>query len=179
MRPDILTLYEKFLLLSIPNPFTLSDIDTRLKTKYFAEEVDLDQFEGLKKDPYAHYESIVKAYTFRDERGFNQLEKLNPSEYLSSEEINLLINSDDNIYMSGGTTQGTSFLLALETNIFGGIKKESMVLGNEEFEDYLKALYLTGYIDLEDDFLLQKAHERYRKGNVLKYFGYTQGESTF
>ena len=179
---DIHKLYEKYLTLNIPNPFTLKDIECLYKQKYFAKEVSIECFAGLRRDPHANFDTVVKAYIFRDERGIKELLKLNPDEYLECYKpngINSIINSEDNIYMSGGTMQGMSFLLALETSIFCGIEEENMKLGNEEFEDYLKALYLAGYIQFEDDLLIERAYQRYRDGYTLKWYGLTDGESTF
>ncbi|WCF06308.1 pyruvate kinase [Paenibacillus thiaminolyticus] len=182
MQLDIKALYEKFLLTNIPNPFTLKDIDNRLKTKYYAEEVDLDKFDGLKKDSHANFDTIVKAYTFKDERGLKELLKLNPDEDLDCyipNGFHYLLNSNDNEFLSGATEKGMSFVLSLESSIFMGIEESDMVLGNERFEDYLKALYLTEYIQFEDDPWIEKAHKRYKEGFTLRWYGLTDGESIF
>ncbi|GAC44456.1 hypothetical protein PPOP_3862, partial [Paenibacillus popilliae ATCC 14706] len=85
---------------------------------------------------------------------------------------------DDQVYMSGGTTQIGTKLLSLETKIFMGIDEENAVLGNVKFESYLKALYLVGYIQFENDSLIEKARQRYREGYMLQRFGPQIGNST-
>ncbi|NOJ74127.1 pyruvate kinase [Paenibacillus alvei] len=162
MKLDISLLYEKFLSINISNPFYLSEIDARLKTKYSAEELDVSKFDDLKKDPYANYDTIVKAYTIHDSRVIEKLVSLNPPGSITPEVINFLINSSDGIYYSGSTIQGMSNLLGLEASIFGGIKEEDMVLGNGSFEEYLIFLYLLEYIDLGDDILLKETREYYK-----------------
>ncbi|WII37329.1 pyruvate kinase [Paenibacillus thiaminolyticus] len=182
MQLDVTTLYEKYLALHIPNPFTLRDIDERLKTAYYAEEADLRRYESLRSDPDAYFETAVKAYTFRDRRGIEQLLKLNPDNSLHSYRPNgfhYIINSEDGIHPCGGTRQGMSYMLSLENGIFYGIDPSEMILGNERFEDYLKALYLTGYIQLDNDPLLEQAHARYRAGYTLKWYGMTDGIHIF
>ncbi|MBN3526326.1 pyruvate kinase [Paenibacillus apiarius] len=182
MNLDINKLFKKYLTLDIPNPFTLEQINNRFKNCYFAEEVDIHYFSDLEKDPHANFDTVVKAYIFRDERGIKELLKLNPDEYLECYHpngINIILNSEDKTYLSGATEQGMSFLLGLETSIFCGISQEDMALGNEKFEDYLKALYLAGYIQFEDDPLIERAYQRYRDGYTLKWYGLTDGESTF
>lgn len=59
--------------MEISNPFILSEIDARLKTKYSAEETDVSKFNELKKDPYASYDTIVKAYIIHDSKIINVL----------------------------------------------------------------------------------------------------------
>ncbi|NGP57741.1 hypothetical protein FLT15_04840 [Paenibacillus thiaminolyticus] len=82
--------------------------------------------------------------------------------------------------MSGITVQVGTKLLLIELDIFGGIDKEDMVLGKEEFHDYLKALYLAEYIHFENDPFIEKARQRYREGYRLRWFGSgTSGETTF
>ncbi|MFW5433117.1 pyruvate kinase [Paenibacillus apiarius] len=179
---DIHKLYGKYLTLNIPNPFTLEEIDARFRQRYLAEEIDIECFADLKKDRYANFHTARRAYIFRNKQVSDELIKLNPIEDLESlrtAEFNIILNSEDNIYLSGATEQGRSYLLALETSIFCGIEEEDMRLGNEEFEDYLKALYLTGYIQFENDPLIEKAYQRYRAGYTLKWYGYTAGKSTF
>lgn len=181
MQLDIKKLYEKYLSLQIPNPFTLHDIDSRLKTAYFAEEADLRNYEGLRSDPHANFETAVKAYCFPDERGIKKLLKLNPDEYLDDEPngFHFIINSKDGTYLCGATEQGMSFVLGLESCIFSGVDQNNMVLGNEKFEDYLKALYLTGYIQFDNDPLLEQAYERYRAGYTLRWYGLTDTINIF
>ncbi|MFB6367872.1 pyruvate kinase, partial [Paenibacillus elgii] len=179
VKLNITKLYEKYLSLDIPNPFLLNDIDNRLKTAYHAEEADLRYHEGLRSDPHADFETAIKAYSFTDERGIQELLKLNPEEYLESYKPNgfhYILNSKDGIHLCGATDQGLSFVLTLETGIFFGIEKDKMMLGNEEFEEYLIALYLAGYIQFENDLLLEQAYKRYRAGYTLRWYGFTDRE---
>lgn len=75
--------------------------------------------------------------------------------------------------------QSPTKLLAIEMSIFSGINKENMILGKEEFDNYLKALYLAGYIQFKNDFVIEQARKRYRNGYRLRWFGYSSGETTF
>ncbi|ANA79084.1 hypothetical protein PVOR_27540 [Paenibacillus vortex V453] len=178
MQIDIQKLYDKYMTLDIPNPFNLEQIDQILKDKYFAVETDLENFSGLRFDPYENFDEAVKAYSFRDKRGIKELFKLNSEEYdesLVPNGINLTVNSKDNMYISGGTEIGGSNLLSIETAIFFGIDKEEMTLGNERFEDYLVALYLAGYIQFENDTILEDVYKRYRDSYLLEYYGPSSG----
>lgn len=50
-----------------------------------------------------------------------------------------------------------------------------MTLGNERFEDYLVALYLAGYIQFENDTILEDVYKRYRDSYLLEYYGPSSG----
>ncbi|BFH68369.1 hypothetical protein J27TS7_54070 [Paenibacillus dendritiformis] len=188
MQPDINQLYEKYLTLNIPNPFTLEQINERLMKQYSATPVDVNRFDDLKKDPWADFHTAVAAYQFRNSDGVEKLLILeSPDEKIEfykectyGDGCNLILNSEDQIYVSGGTIQVGTKLLLIELDIFGGIDKEDMVPGKEEFNDYLKALYLAGYIHFENDSFIEKARQRYREGYRLRRFGSgTSGETTF
>lgn len=68
MHIDIEKLYQKYLTLDIPNPFTLEQIHDRLTKKYRAEKVDLERFADLRNDPYAGFDQAVAAYGLRTTR---------------------------------------------------------------------------------------------------------------
>ncbi|GAC44445.1 hypothetical protein [Paenibacillus popilliae] len=193
MQLDINKLYEKYLTLHIPNPFTLDQIGARLIKQYAAKQITKEKFIELydpsfPEDPYADFHTVVTVYIFRDQEGMKKLLTLDsPDEKISfykninrpySHGCNLILNSDDQVYMSGGTTQIGTNLLSLETSIFRGFNEEDAVLGNVRFESYLKALYLVGYIQFENDSLIEKARQRYREGYMLQRFGTQIGNNT-
>ncbi|MFD2115826.1 pyruvate kinase [Paenibacillus yanchengensis] len=180
MHIDIQKLYNQYLTLNIPNRFTLEDIHQRLTTKYLAQQVDIDLFAGLQFDPHAEFETVVTAYIFRDDQAVKELMKLNNVEDMMEPiEINYIINSKDNIYHSGGTHQGASDLLAFESDVFWGMDKEEMYLGNDRFEEFLIVLYLTGYIQFENDPLIEQLITRYKDGYCLRYFGFQDGREKY
>ncbi|GAC44433.1 hypothetical protein [Paenibacillus popilliae] len=191
MQLDINKLYETYLDLHIPNPFTLAQIGERLIKQYAATQITKEKFIELydpsfPKDPYADFHTVATVYIFRDEEGMKKLLTLDsPDEKKSFYEdiniyhsCNLILNSEDQVYVSGGTTQIGTKLLCLETDIFWGVDEEEAVLGNVRFESYLKALYLVGYIQFENDPLIEKARQRYREGYRLQRFGTQTGNNT-
>ncbi|HWO95917.1 MAG TPA: hypothetical protein VNM45_06220 [Bacillus sp. (in: firmicutes)] len=123
---------EKYKELGIPLRYTLEEIDKILKTKYLAVEVDKKEFADLKEDPYAHYENIRKCYVIQDkkilERLFTDTEKIdlyNMIQFLKTSSndiqnenekmwkdvqeggrINIILESEDNKYISDFTLQG-------------------------------------------------------------------------
>ncbi|WP_434752475.1 pyruvate kinase [Paenibacillus amylolyticus] len=171
MHIDIQKLHDKYLSLSIPNPFSLEQIHTRLTEEYYAEKVDLEHFSSLRNDPEANFDQAVAAYTIRDPRGTFKLIKLNKVEDIHEPlEFSWVIDS---------TVIGMSFLFNLELNIFDGIEKSEMYLGNLRYEEYLIALYLAGYIKFENDPLIDEITARYRAGNYLRYFGMQDGYENY
>ncbi|MCL6664185.1 pyruvate kinase [Paenibacillus amylolyticus] len=171
MQIDIHKLYEKYLTLNIPNPFSLDDIHRRLTEKYYAEKVDLNFFSALSRDPDADFNNAVTAYVFRDERGIRELVKLNKEEDIDDTmEFGLVINS---------TQIGVSFVLTLEICIFDGIEADEIHLGNLRFEEYLIALYLTGYIQFDNDSEIDLLVERYRDGYYFRNFGAYNGQEMY
>ncbi|GAC44267.1 hypothetical protein [Paenibacillus popilliae] len=192
MQLDINKLYETYLTLHIPNPFTLDQIGARLIKQYAAKQITKEKFiecydPSFPEDLYADFHTVVTVYIFRDQEGMKKLLTLDsPDEKVSFYEdinysrhgCNLILNSDDQVYMSGGTTQIGTKLLTLETKIFMGIDEENAVLGNVKFESYLKALYLVGYIQFENDPLIEKARQLYREGYRLQRFGTQTGNNT-
>lgn len=171
MEIDIQKLYEKFLTLDFPNPFTLEQIHERLTQKYYGEKVDLESFSNLRRDPEADFDKAVAAYVFKDERGTRELVKLNRDEDIHEPlEFALVINS---------TLLGNSELLSLETYVFHGMDKAEMVLGNLRFEEFLIVLYLTGYIQFENDPLIDQIIARYKEGYGLRFFGAQDGYENY
>lgn len=171
MHIDIHRIYEKYLSLNIPNPFHLDDIHRRLTEVYYAEKVDLSNFSYLSRDPEANFENATAAYVFRDQRGIQKLIELNNNEEIhEGMEYGWVINS---------TLIGLSHVLSLEICLFYGIDTEKMHLGNLEFEEYLIALYLTGYIRFDNDTQIDLLIERYRNGYYFRYFGAHNGEEMY
>lgn len=168
---DIQKLYEKYLTLDIPNPFTLEQIHERLTQKYYGEKVDLERFSNLRRDPEAGFDKALAAYVFEDERGIRELVKLNRDEDIHEPlEFAWVINS---------TLIGISELLSLEIYVFHGMDKEEMVLGNLRFEEFLIVLYLTGYIQFENDSLIDQVIARYKEGYCFRFFGMQDGYENY
>ncbi|MEK3703457.1 pyruvate kinase [Paenibacillus sp. FSL R7-0198] len=172
MHINIQQLYERYLTLNIPNPFSLEQIHDHLTNKYHAEKVDLSLFSNLSSDPYADFDQAIAAYVFKDKRGIIELLKLNNEEEIYEPlEFAWIINS---------TIQGFSHMLCVEISVLQiEIPKEQMVLGNLLFEEYLVALYLTGHIFFENDQLIDKVIARYKEGYRLRYFGNQNGDDTY
>lgn len=163
MTIDIQNLHQKYTSLEIPNPFSMDQIHSRLTQKYYGEKVDMSLFSDLSLDPDADFDKATAAYVFRDERGRKELLQLNNIEEQHEDmEIAWIINS---------TMRGMAHQLILETDVFNGISKEEMYLGNPRYEEFLVTLYLTGYIQFENDNLIEKLRAKYRNGYRLRYFG--------
>lgn len=165
-------LFEKYKEVGIPLQYTLEEIDQILKVKYLAVEMDKKEFADLKQDPHANYENIRKCYAIQDkevlERLFTDMEKIdiysmiqflkssnddiqNETEKMWNDvqegrRINIILESDDNKYISGYTLQGASEKIWNELIIFEGVTSSDCQLGNEKFHDYLKALLKAEYI---------------------------------
>lgn len=179
MQIDINKIHQKYLTLKIPNRFTLTDIHERLTTKYQAQEVDISNFSGLRLDPHADWESVVTAYVIRDKNAIRELEELNKESELYDSDYNVIINSKDKIHITGSTLQGFSIVLMLEMDIFWGMDKEEMYLGNKRFEEYLIILYILGYIQFENDDAINYVRDRYKNGYYLRFFGNNDGRDLF
>lgn len=171
MQIEIDRLYEKYLTLNIPNPFTSDQIHQRLTETYFAEQVDLNRFSDLRNDPHAHFEKATAAYVFEDKRGIEKIISLNPVDCIDKEA--------QYAYIIGSTVIGSSYLLCLEADVFNGIDTKELALGNQRFEEYLIVLYLLGYIKFKDDPLIDKVTSRYREGYYLRYFGMQNGYNKY
>jgi hypothetical protein len=167
MKIDVEKLYKKYLTLNIPNPFTTDQIHRRLTETYFAKKEDLSRFSDLSQDPHAGFDKATGAYVFEDKRGIEKLIRLNRDDEIDKD--------GQHAYVINSTLIGGSLLLNLELHIFKGIDKEEIVLGNLRFEEYLIALYITGYIQFENDPVIDKVIERYRDGYYLRYFGMQSG----
>ncbi len=168
---DIERIYEKYLTLNIPNTFTDEQIHRRLTETYHAEKVGLERFEDLRQDDHANFENAKGAYVFEDPRGTAKLARLNTEEE----------NPEDSSYawVMNSTQMGMSNMLTLEITIFYGIDKEEMKLGNLRFEEYLIMLYLTGYIEFENDESIESVRDLYRNGHYLRYFGVQNGSGVY
>ncbi|MBU5353682.1 pyruvate kinase [Paenibacillus silvae] len=177
MQIDINKLYNKYITLDIPNRFTLEQIYQTITEKYFAVKVDMELFSDLRLDPYASFETAVAAYSFPHPEAVKRLSLLNNTE--NSYDISWIINSEDNVYMSGGTIRGVSFILDLEIAIFNGMDEEEKTLGNPRFEEFLIILYLTGYIKFQNDPHIEELVKRYKEGYYLRYFGHDNGSGNY
>ncbi|WP_340400443.1 pyruvate kinase [Paenibacillus sp. FSL H8-0079] len=171
MTIDIQLLHEKYMSLEIPNPFSMEQIHSRLTQKYYAEKVDLSFFADLSRDPHANFDKATAAYVFEDERGTKELLQLNNvEEQHEGMEIAWIINS---------TMRGMAHQLILETDVFYGMDNEEMYLGNPRYEEFLVTLYLTGYIQFENDSLIDQLRAQYRDGYRLRYFGMQNGAEKY
>lgn len=168
MQIDIVRLYQKYLTLDIPNPFTLDQIHDRLTKKYRAEKVDLERFSYLRNDPYAGFDQAVGAYVFEDEQAILELIKLNKDDDIDYETMEFA-------WIMGSTLCGMSNVLVFEIDVFYGMEEEEMVLGNLRFKEYLIVLYLTGYIQFDNDPILDDLMARCREGYYLRHFGMQDG----
>ncbi|WII36325.1 hypothetical protein [Paenibacillus thiaminolyticus] len=118
-----------------------SKLHLQLIKQYSATQVDVNRFADLKKDPCTDFHTAVTAYLFRNSDGVEKpLTLESPDEKIEfykdctyADRCNLILNSEDQIYKSGGTIQVGTKLLLIELDIFGGIDKHDMVLGKEEF----------------------------------------------
>ncbi|GAC42815.1 UDP-glucose pyrophosphorylase [Paenibacillus popilliae ATCC 14706] len=78
MQLDINKLYETYLTLHIPNPFTLDQIGERLIKQYAAKQITKEKFiecydPSFPEDPYADFHTVVTVYIFRDQEGMKKL----------------------------------------------------------------------------------------------------------
>ncbi len=163
MEFDIQKLYKRYLELDISNPFSEDCIHQRLTETYGAEQVALDRFSDLADDPYANFDQAIGAYIFENEDGIQKLIRLNCDEDIDPDAIHA--------WIMNSTQLGMSNVLTLEIAIFYGMSSSDMVIGNLEFEEYLIALYILGYIQFENDTCIDKICNLYRKGYYLRYFG--------
>lgn len=171
MKIDIQKLYEQYLKLNIPNPFSLEQIHQRLTKVYYAQKVELDRFSDLNEDLYANFDKAIGAYIFEDEQGVQKLNRLNRDEEIDKDATHA--------WVMNSTQLGMSNILTLEITIFYGMNPENMVIGNLEFEEYLIMLYLTGYIQFENDTCISELRDLYKKGYYLRYFGVQDDSEQF
>lgn len=70
--------------------------------------------------------------------------------------------------LTDSTLQGFSHMLVLEVDMLRGkVEEEAMYLGNLPFEEYLITLYLTGFIQFEDDLFINKLAACFQEGYRL------------
>jgi hypothetical protein len=167
-------LFYKYKELNIPNKFTIQEVDSILKNKYNAVEIDKQQYTELKNDPYINYEKIVKSYKLEDnnvlnnlfndeeKNNFIEIEKENSKYPIHPEEdynkaieqrnlqegklLLIFLESEDGKYISTFTLQGQCEKLSIELIVFKGIDPDKCDLQNESFVHYLEALLKAGYI---------------------------------
>ncbi|MCG7408590.1 hypothetical protein MH117_14255 [Paenibacillus sp. ACRRX] len=154
-------LSEQFKRLSLPNQFTLKEIDQRLKTRYLASSIDISYFEDLSKDPHACYADGVAAYkvdhpailkelcereTTFQQRSIDEKQGWFNYDPVSERTGYIFIESKDHIYPSGWTVRGGSALLYDEIIVLSGIEPQHMVVKESFYQQYLRALVFAGYI---------------------------------
>ncbi len=157
--------FEAYKDLKIPNKFTLVEVDKLLKEQYSAieENINLADIDGVR-------DNVVKYYKITDiqvlEGIFTSIEKLDlytighinknePANFKyeiqtmwndveERRRLNIILESEDNKYISGFTLQGMSEKNLNLLNVFIGIDSSFCYLGNEMFHEYLKRLILAG-----------------------------------
>lgn len=167
-------LFDKYKELKIPNKFTLQEVESILKEKYNAVEIDKQQYTHLKKDPYINYEKIAKSYKLEDKdvlsnlfsdeekNNFIEIIKENSNYPIHPEEdynkaleqrnlqegklLLIFLESEDGKYISSFTLQGQCEKLYNELVVFKGIDPDECDIQNENFVHYLEALLKAGYI---------------------------------
>ena len=155
---------------AIPHRFNLDEIGTVLKEKYLAVEepvsfADLDgESMSRAKRYYVITDSVVlqELYTPAEKMDLYSMMLLmqdEPEEFefivqqmwhdiQLGKRINIILESEDNIYMSNFHLQGMSDKLLNEMYIFNGIDEKDCHLDNEAFRDYLKILIAAGFITI-------------------------------
>ncbi|MED1441935.1 hypothetical protein NSQ61_01000 [Aeribacillus sp. FSL K6-1121] len=163
-------IHQRFIESGLPYKYSIDEVSNILEKKYQAKKRDQEDFQDLNSDPFVNRQNIVYCYTIDDEEVLNNIlsqEEKKERDYikkqilndqkLSQEEknqiikdetaINIIIESDDQKFISNFTIQGSSNQILNEFIIFKGINEEDCVLGNEEYEYFLRALVRGGYIN--------------------------------
>ncbi|KAA0766602.1 hypothetical protein [Bacillus sp. SH5-2] len=166
-------LYEKYKMRSIPNEFSIIEIDRILKEEYKATEIDKDKIGSMMHDPYTNFAEIIKCYkidqqdilsnlfsneeksNFAETIQFNQSEQ--NTQYDEQDFFNqqiqegkliiIFIASMDGTYMNYFNLLGHSEKLYYKLTVLMGVEKEECNLDNPLFQKYLQALDATGYLE--------------------------------
>ena len=146
--------YEKF-----PPP-TLENLDIFLKERYLAKEVEDETFFGLNKDPMVNVKDIIKMYRINDpkimeelytqeEREFQLEIEDEAAENQNRNRVQIILESKDNVNISGYTMQGMSLRLSSAMHVFlTALNKEDVKDINTQEEyilDYLASLWWAGF----------------------------------
>lgn len=169
-------LYESFRKKNIKTKYSLAEIDTILKEKYSANQIEIKQFKKL--DPNFNYKQVYKIYSITDpnilskvftdeelkmheeEKSYNQSNPEDWSLYSKKEipivkmwqdieegrRINIIIKSIDKRTMHEFSIQGESELLVMELTVLLGVDEKDLHIENEDFQYFLEALSYTGRI---------------------------------
>ncbi|WP_445491769.1 hypothetical protein [Niallia sp. 03133] len=163
-------LHQNFMESELPYKYSLVDVSNLLMTKYQAKEKDKEDFKDLNSDSFVNSRKIIFCFTIDEDKVLNSIlseEEKKEREYikkqilndleLSEEEkqqitieensINIIFESIDKKFISNFSIQGGSEQLLNELLVFKGINENDCVLGNEEYETFLIALFNTGYIN--------------------------------
>jgi len=155
---------------AIPHRFNLDEIGTVLKEKYLAveEPVSFADLDGESMSRAKRYYVITdpnvlqELYTPAEKMDLYSMMLLmqdEPEEFefivqqmwhdiQLGKRINIILESEDNIYMSNFHLQGMSDKLLNEMYILNGIDEKDCHLDNEAFRDYLKILIAAGFITI-------------------------------
>jgi aminopeptidase C len=167
--------HQKFKQSNIPSRYNLDQIDTILKSKYHAEEVNVKLFLPHLKNDYAFNQSyLTKCYAIQDpsilKNLFNEEEKLENAEFVKKHGVfhtkidhsnlenslqavdqgrvlYIFFQSEDGKYINQFMSQnGCCDRIFFELIVFRGIDPKDCVLGNQEYKVNLIALVEAGYI---------------------------------
>jgi hypothetical protein len=168
-------LFQRYQQAEIPHFFTIDIVVNILKENYFAVELNKKYFEDLKSDSFVNFENIIGAYTITDIKTLENLysaeEKIGIFEFVEYKKmlvaysddsdnelaqmwseiqegrrINIILESNNGINISGFTVQGGSEKICDELIVMQGLEAEDCKLGNEKFHNYLKSLIRAGYL---------------------------------
>lgn len=149
-------IHQRFIESGLPYKYTIDDISNLLIKKYQAKKRDKEDFQDLNSDIFVNHQKIVYCYTIDEEEVLNNIlsqEEKEERDYIKKQilkeesAVNIIIESNDKKFISNFTIQGSSNQILNELIIFKGINEEDCVLGNEEYEYFLRALVNVGYIN--------------------------------
>lgn len=164
---------QKYKQSGMPHRFLLSDVDTTLKRKFLAQEIDEEYF--MKNDPYAKYDHVFKFYEIQDPQMlksiFNEEEVCMHKELKESNArdphpvekewadaatmwedvqegrlLRIVIESENGVNISSFTMQGICETVLNEILALRGIDPKDAVLENPNYIDYLNILQKSGYL---------------------------------
>lgn len=166
-------LYEKYKMRSIPNEFSITEIDRILKEEYKATEINKGKIGSMMYDPYTNFEEIIKCYKIdqqdilsslfskEEKSNFAEMIQFNQSEQSTQYDeqdffnqqiqegklIVIFLASTEGTYMNYFNLLGHSEKLYHKLTVLMGVEKEECNLDNPLFQKYLQALDATGYLE--------------------------------
>lgn len=166
-------LYEKYKMRSIPNKFSIDEIDKILKSEYRVAEIEKSKIGSMIHDPYTKFDEIVKCYKIdqqdilmslfsnEEKSNFAEMIQLNQSEqntdYDEQDLFNKEIQEGKLIVIFLASTDGTFInyfnLLGHSEKVYNklivlmGLEKKECIMENPLFQEYLQALAATGYLE--------------------------------